>query len=161
VRVGEGCVVWERAVVGRPARDDGEAEEEEGGGECVLERNVVVESGAVVRAKSVGEGSVVDVGAVVGDGAVLGKVRSPNPPLSPLCPFYQSLTWGQFCRIAPRAVVAPGAVLADRSVVWAAGAVRVDEARADAAVAEIRERGHAKMLKSLQALVPSKASNWQ
>jgi len=72
-----------------------------------------------------------------------------------------SLDGTQFCRIAPRAAVPPRAVLADYTVVYGAGLTRVDASARDPTVAEIREKSHARMLRSLQALVPSKASNWQ
>ena len=69
VIVGEGCVVWEKAVVGLGASD--------GGGDGVgvkLEKNVVVEACAVVEAEVIGEGSVVESFAKVGGGATVGKV---------------------------------------------------------------------------------------
>jgi hypothetical protein len=52
-------------------------------------------------------------------------------------------------------------VLPDCTVVYGAGLTRVDVSARDETVAEIRERSHGKMLRSLQALIPSKASNWQ
>ncbi len=111
VTVGEGCVVYERAVVGAvlssqpivisaaadstttstSSRDilGREARAVELSPlplkepeEVVLEKGVVVESGATVEAGSrLGEGTVVEVGARVGRGAVLGKVCTTTTPL--------------------------------------------------------------------------------
>jgi hypothetical protein len=58
--------------------------------------------------------------------------------------------------------VAPRAVLPDYTVVYGEGLTRIDRSVQDATVvAEIREKSHARMLRSLQALIPSKIANWQ
>lgn len=72
--VGEGCVVFEKAVVGVGLRDSFAARGESRADGVVLGRNVVVETGAVVEAAEVGEGTVVEAGARLGAGVVVGKV---------------------------------------------------------------------------------------
>jgi len=67
VVIGEGCVIWEKAVVGIDGGHDSEQS-------VVLGKNVVVESGAVVEAKEVGEGTTIEALAKVGVGARVGKV---------------------------------------------------------------------------------------
>ena len=75
VVVGEGCVVFEKAVVGVGWLQDGfTARGESRADGVVLGRNVVVETGAVVEAAEVGEGTVVEAGARLGAGVVVGKV---------------------------------------------------------------------------------------
>ena len=74
VVVGEGCVVFEKAVVGVGLRDGFAARGESRADGVVLGRNVVVETGAVVEAAEVGEGTVVEAGARLGAGVVVGKV---------------------------------------------------------------------------------------
>lgn len=88
VSLGDGCVLWEKSVVGVPAAAGpraspfpapGEKGEEKGGGEeqgqgVRLGRNVVVETGCVVEATEVGEGTVVEAGCRLGRGCVVGKV---------------------------------------------------------------------------------------
>ena len=75
VVVGEGCIVFEKAVVGVGWLQDGfTARGESRADGVVLGRNVVVETGAVVEAAEVGEGTVVEAGARLGAGVVVGKV---------------------------------------------------------------------------------------
>ena len=74
VVVGEGCIVFEKAVVGVGLRDSFAARGESRADGVVLGRNVVVETGAVVEAAEVGEGTVVEAGARLGAGVVVGKV---------------------------------------------------------------------------------------
>ncbi|KAI9865857.1 MAG: hypothetical protein M1824_000117 [Vezdaea acicularis] len=92
VRIGEGSVICERAVLGREkarggegaGQGNGQSEEDGTDEEVVIGDYVLVEPGAVVEAASIGEGSTIGVGCVLGDGCIIGEV--PNPPhTSPLC----------------------------------------------------------------------------
>ena len=77
VEIGEGCVIWERAVVGINVEAGARDEDDDaglGGTFVMLERNCVIESGAQVSAKIVGEGTVIEAFASVGEGCVIGKV---------------------------------------------------------------------------------------
>jgi dynactin-6 len=71
VEIGQGAIIWEKAVVGSERESRPEIEERR----CVLGANVVVETGAVVEAEVVGEGTVVECYARIGEGAKIGKVR--------------------------------------------------------------------------------------
>lgn len=70
VKIGEGCIVAERAVVGLAS------EGSEGNGVTIGD-SVSIETSAVVEAESVGKGSVVCVMAVLGRGCKIGEVRFP------------------------------------------------------------------------------------
>lgn len=72
MEIGEGCIIWERAVVGlsESSNDDGGVLEK---GVCLM-RNVVVETSAVVEAEVIGEGSVIEGCVKVRRGAKIGKV---------------------------------------------------------------------------------------
>ena len=90
VRIGEGCIVSERVLLGAGAgagagADESKSKEDEGGTErddrrsggkdVVLGRNVVLESGAVIdEGCQIGEMSVVDIGVKIGAGSVVGRV---------------------------------------------------------------------------------------
>jgi dynactin 6 len=106
VLVGEGCVIWERAVVGGSGeksmvqkRESGLTSVDEEGSveETKLVRNVIVEASAIVETGAyIGEGSVIEVGARVGRGSRIGKVTQlpqfPPETLhhSNLSPFHSS-----------------------------------------------------------------------
>lgn len=78
VEIGEGSVIWERAVVGINAEGATKDEDDDlgpGGTFVMLERNCIVESGAIVAAKIVGEGTVIEAFATIGEGSVIGKVN--------------------------------------------------------------------------------------
>jgi dynactin-6 len=60
VTIGDGCIIWEKAVVG-------------GAGPASLAKNVVVETCAVVEGGSLGESSVVEAFGKVGVDAELGR----------------------------------------------------------------------------------------
>ncbi len=74
VKIGEWCIISEKASVGLLLLPHKGEENSDGGEGVELFRGVVVETGAVVEARSVGEGTVVEAGAKVGSGAVVGKV---------------------------------------------------------------------------------------
>jgi len=74
VEIGEGCIIWERAVVGINSEASARDDEDPRGSFVMLESNCVVESGAQVSAKLVGEGTVIEAFANVGEGCVIGKV---------------------------------------------------------------------------------------
>ena len=74
IDIGEGVVIWERAIVGEgtPGREYGVGERK-----TILARHVIIEAGASIGAGAViGEGSVVEVGAKVGEGCVIAKVSN-------------------------------------------------------------------------------------
>jgi dynactin-6 len=75
VVIGEGVVVWEKAVVGLAVAanvvDENRSSEVES--EVRIGRNTVVETGAVVQG-SVGEGCVLEAGCKISPGARVGKV---------------------------------------------------------------------------------------
>jgi dynactin-6 len=79
IEIGEGCIVWEKAVVGGASEDEARTGDAERG--VTLGLNVVVESQASVEAKSVGEGTIIEAFAKVGEGAVVGKVWRSNGEL--------------------------------------------------------------------------------
>jgi dynactin 6 len=68
VEIGEGAIVWEKAVVGFSTATEG-AEQH-----VKLGPNVVVETGAVVEGVEVGDCTVIESFARVGAGAKIGKV---------------------------------------------------------------------------------------
>jgi carbonic anhydrase/acetyltransferase-like protein (isoleucine patch superfamily) len=81
VEIGEGAVIWERAVVGINVEGGARDEDDDAGlGDkfVMLERNCILESGAQVAAKLVGEGTVIEAFATIGEGCVIGKVVSPS-----------------------------------------------------------------------------------
>jgi dynactin-6 len=80
VEIGEGAVIWERAVVGINEEGSGREDDEDGSKFVMLERNCIVESGAHVAAKLVGEGTVIEAFATVGEGCIIGKVSSFTSP---------------------------------------------------------------------------------
>jgi len=73
IEIGEGAVVWERAIVGEGAAgESGDAERK-----TTLGRYVVIEAGASIGAGAhIGERSVVEVGAKVGVGCAISEVSS-------------------------------------------------------------------------------------
>jgi dynactin-6 len=68
VEIGEGAIVWEKAVVGSSSAAEG-AEQR-----VSLGPNVVVETGAVIEGGEVGEATVVESFARVGARCKIGKV---------------------------------------------------------------------------------------
>lgn len=74
IEFGEGCIIWEKAMVGNAAEDEGKKSDKEK--KITLGSNVVIESGAVVAAESVGENTIIEAFARVGEGATVGKVRA-------------------------------------------------------------------------------------
>jgi dynactin-6 len=87
VEIGEGSVIWERAVVGISAEAATKDEDDDlGPGRTfvMLERNCIIESGARVEAKLVGEGTVIEAFATIGEGCVIGKVSEKK--VSAYCP---------------------------------------------------------------------------
>lgn len=72
IELGEGCIIWEKAVVGNATDDEGQKSEKEN--KITLGSNVVIESGAVVEAETVGENTIIEAFAKIGDGAIVGKV---------------------------------------------------------------------------------------
>jgi dynactin-6 len=72
IELGEGCIIWEKAVVGNATDDEGQKSEKEK--KITLGSNVVIESGAVVEAETVGENTIIEAFAKVGEGAIVGKV---------------------------------------------------------------------------------------
>ena len=75
IEIGEGCIIWEKAVVGSGSAVEDDSKRTEKVKKIVLGPNVVVESGAVVEAESVGEGTIIEPFSKLGDGANVGKVR--------------------------------------------------------------------------------------
>ncbi|KAF2136990.1 uncharacterized protein K452DRAFT_302286 [Aplosporella prunicola CBS 121167] len=134
VVIGEGCIIYEKAVVG--IEGDGEAESGRG---VVLDRNVVVESGAVVEAALVGEGAVVGVEGRVGVGSAVGR----------------------WCQITPRCALPPGSDLPDFSVLYGNNQRRLNyTAQTRPVVTDIRKRAHENQLRLFAKLVPNNAAKW-
>jgi len=137
--IAEGCVIWEKAVVGGVAEDEDEGDEGEERG-IRLERGVVVETGAVVEGAVLGEGTVVEGFARVGIGARVGK----------------------FCKIMSYATVPPNSVVDDYTIVYGRNQRRTDTTTRDVKlVGDIKAMTHLKQLKGLQALIPSNLAKWQ
>jgi len=76
IDIGEGCIIWEKAVVGSGSAAEDDSKRTEKVKKIVLGPNVVVEAGAVVEAESVGEGTIIEAFSKIGDGASVGKVRT-------------------------------------------------------------------------------------
>jgi dynactin-6 len=74
VEIGDGAIVWEKAVVGVAVPDGAVVGAEMSTQSVLLGRNVVVETGAIVEGEVVGEGTVVECFARIGLGARIGKV---------------------------------------------------------------------------------------
>lgn len=83
IEIGEGCIIWEKAVVGSGSAAEDDSKSTEKVKKIVLGPNVVVESGAVVEAETVGEGTIIEAFSKIGDGASVGKVKTPTH--QPLC----------------------------------------------------------------------------
>jgi dynactin 6 len=80
IEIGEGCIIWEKAVVGSGSLAEDDAKKTEKVKKIVLGPNVIVESGAVVEAESVGEGTIIEPFSKIGGGANVGKVNSIHDP---------------------------------------------------------------------------------
>ncbi|KAF2401046.1 hypothetical protein EJ06DRAFT_493694 [Trichodelitschia bisporula] len=139
VDIGEGCIIWEKALVGCGDSKITEGEEEDARG-VRLGPNVVIETGAVVEAREVGEGSMIESFARVGVGARIGK----------------------YCKILSYANIPAHTELPDYTVVDGRNFRRKDKTMANQPlVREIRAANHAKQVKGLQALIPSNLVKWQ
>ena len=77
IEIGEGCIIWEKALVGSGSAAEDDSKRTEKVKKIVLGPNVVVESGAVVEAESVGEGTIIEAFSKIGDGTNVGKVKTP------------------------------------------------------------------------------------
>lgn len=138
--VGEGCVVFEKAVVGVGLRDSFAARGESRADGVVLGRNVVVETGAVVEAAEVGEGTVVEAGARLGAGVVVGK----------------------FCTITASTTISPHSHLPDYTVAYGPSERRIDTTmRARADLRETKMLMHGKQIDVFRKLIPNNVAKWQ
>lgn len=151
VRIGNSCIVAERATVGlsdSPGTFAGTTVE--------LEEGVSVETGAVVQAERVGTGSVVDVNSNLGPGVVVGKVmRSSFHVLIPLLTF----DW-QFCKISACSSI-QSEHLPDFTIVFGDNARRVDTtAKTRSDIRDLKLKGQLMHIETLKRLIPSNTMKW-
>ena len=97
IDIGEGCIISERAVIGRLGLEASQLEPfDKVSAGTQLEQGVVIESGAIIEAISIGAFTTVEVGASIGKGAVIGTN----------------------CRICSKVAIGDGEVLEDGVVVF-------------------------------------------
>jgi dynactin-6 len=131
VDIGEGCIIWEKAIVGG-----------EGEGAIKLSRNVVIETSALIEAGVViGENSIIEAQAKVAEGAIIGRCAK----------IMTFIEVGEDEEIEDYTIVyGRGLRRKDRTAMMEDGLVR-----------GMRKVAHRKEGKGFEALVPSLIAKWQ
>ncbi|KAE9986130.1 hypothetical protein EG328_006392 [Venturia inaequalis] len=138
VDIGEGSMVWERAIVGIDGAGGLEAGSEVKA--TLLGKNVVIETGAIVEAGVViGDGTLVEGLARIGEGSVIGN----------------------YCKIMTQMSLPPGSVLEDYTILYGYNQRRTDKTMGrNDLVKDIKAAAHLKQIKGLQQLIPSNLAKW-